>query len=426
MKGPSSILSDLLFRIRALFRLETVERELDEELRLHIEHAVEKQVRMGLPRAEAIRQARLSLGGVEQVKELCREARGVSLVETALRDVRYSLRTMWRSPGFAAASILSLALGIGANTAVFTLIDAVTLRPLAVRAPAELVAVGDRHGQRLCGKAHPWWTCFRIRCTNAFANGITSSADCSRPDAPGASRWQPKWAAPRRRNPRAAGVGQLLRRARALCVHGRSPLGRPGGQRGREPGCRPQPRFLGETLQQRSWSRGTTDQAELLSIHHRWCRSARFRWRGRWKSGRRLDSDLAAAVAAGRHVQARQPRIELAARAGPPCTWDFALEGPRRTDGPHTADAHGIRWTESVVESGRRDPCAADTRSVRRQRVLLGAQERRTAALHAHGGRGSGAPAIACANIANLLLARAMARRKEIRCGWPSVQAAGG
>ena len=143
MKGPSSILSDLLFRIRALFRLETVERELDEELRLHIEHAVEKQVRMGLPRAEAIRQARLSLGGVEQVKELCREARGVSLVETALRDVRYSLRTMRRSPGFAAASILSLALGIGANTAVFTLIDAVTLRPLAVRAPAELVAVGD-------------------------------------------------------------------------------------------------------------------------------------------------------------------------------------------------------------------------------------------------------------------------------------------
>ena len=143
MKGPSWTLSDLLFRIRALFRRETVERELDEELRLHIEHAVEKQVRMGLPRAEAIRQARLSLGGVEQVKELCREARGVSLVETTLRDVRYSLRTMRRSPGFAAAAILSLALGIGANTAVFTLIDAVTLRPLPVGAPAELVAVGD-------------------------------------------------------------------------------------------------------------------------------------------------------------------------------------------------------------------------------------------------------------------------------------------
>ena len=143
MKRSSSILSDLIFRARALFRRRAVERELDDELRLHLEQSIEKHVRSGVPRAEAARLAKLSLGGLEQVKEVCRDARGVSLVETTLQDVRYALRTIHRNPGFAAAAVLSLALGIGANTAVFTLIDAVTLRSLPVPAPGELVAIGD-------------------------------------------------------------------------------------------------------------------------------------------------------------------------------------------------------------------------------------------------------------------------------------------
>src|SRR5687767_2539360 len=124
------MLADLIFRLRALLRPRTVERELDEELRFHLEQAIERHLQKGVPRQEAVRRAHLALGGVEQVKERCRDQRRVALIETMLQDVRYAFRTIHRSPGFAAMVIASLALGIGANTAIFTLIDAVMLRSL--------------------------------------------------------------------------------------------------------------------------------------------------------------------------------------------------------------------------------------------------------------------------------------------------------
>jgi predicted permease len=134
--------SDLFYRLRALFRRNEVETELDSELRSHFEHAVEKHVRAGATRQEAARRARLELGGFDQVKEECRDARGVRMVETLVQDVRYGVRMLAKTPAITTVALLSLALGIGANTAIFSLIDAVMLRMLPVQNPQELAQVG--------------------------------------------------------------------------------------------------------------------------------------------------------------------------------------------------------------------------------------------------------------------------------------------
>jgi predicted permease len=132
------MINDLLFRLRALFRRESVEAELDEELRAHLEHQVEKYVRSGLPVEAARRRARLELGGLDQVKEECRDARGVNFIEHLVQDLRYGVRVLVKSPGLTATIVLSLALGIGANTAIFSLINAVLLKTLPIQDPQEL------------------------------------------------------------------------------------------------------------------------------------------------------------------------------------------------------------------------------------------------------------------------------------------------
>src|SRR5580704_11727999 len=143
------MLSDLLFRLRAVFRRGAMEAEMDEELRSHFENHVEKLVASGIPREEAVRRARIEFGGYEQLKEECRDARGVSLVETIVQDMRYAMRMLRNNPGFTAVAILTLALGIGANTAIFSVIDSALLRPLPYNDPAGLVMVWENSSQHV-------------------------------------------------------------------------------------------------------------------------------------------------------------------------------------------------------------------------------------------------------------------------------------
>lgn len=122
------LLSDLRFRFRALFRRGDVERELAEELRAHLDAETDRLIREGLPVADAERRARLALGGIEQVKEATRDARGIGAFETVQQDIVYALRGLRREPAFTAFIVVTLALGIGANAAMFGVIDRLLLR----------------------------------------------------------------------------------------------------------------------------------------------------------------------------------------------------------------------------------------------------------------------------------------------------------
>lgn len=136
-----SLLRNLAGGLRGLFRKKQVERELDEELRGYLEAAVSEKMRRGMSREEALRAARIEMGGAESVKEQVRAVSWESLVETLWQDVKFGLRVLRFNPAFAAAAILSLALGIGANTAIFQLLDAIRLRTLPVKNPQELAAI---------------------------------------------------------------------------------------------------------------------------------------------------------------------------------------------------------------------------------------------------------------------------------------------
>ena len=129
--------------LKRLFARGRMDRDLDKELRFHFESQVADKTRSGISQIEARRLTRMEFGGMEQVKEDCRESRGTLWLESIVQDLRYGLRQLRKSPGFTFVAILSLTLGIGANTAIFTLLNAILLRPLPVQSPRELILFGD-------------------------------------------------------------------------------------------------------------------------------------------------------------------------------------------------------------------------------------------------------------------------------------------
>src|SRR4030088_1729193 len=133
------VVASLRSVVSALFHRSRFDNEMEEELRAHIQDRANDLERSGVPRAESERRARIEFGGYEKYKEEIREAQGTHFLETLMKDLRFGWRMLRKSPGFTAAAILTLALGIGANTAIFTMTNGLMLRTLPVRDPGRLV-----------------------------------------------------------------------------------------------------------------------------------------------------------------------------------------------------------------------------------------------------------------------------------------------
>lgn len=172
------VLRQLLHRIFGIFGKRKLDQELDEEIQAHLDMQIEDNVRRGMTPEQARYAALRSFGGVDQIKEAYRDRRSLPIVETTLQDLRFAVRVLLRSPVYTLVVVLTLAIGIGANTAIFTLVDAVLIKMLPVRDPEQLVAIDtfNQRGERI-NFSYPLFEQLRDR-TQTFT-GVFAAIDGS-------------------------------------------------------------------------------------------------------------------------------------------------------------------------------------------------------------------------------------------------------
>jgi macrolide transport system ATP-binding/permease protein len=162
--------SELARRLRAFFRPGSFDRDFDQELELHLNMLAEDHSRRGLTPEEARRAAQLELGGLTQLREAHRETRGLAVLEAILQDIQYAFRAMRKSPGFTAVAILTLAVGMGVSTAVFTAFNALLLQPVQVPEPTRIVTVT----RSTSGKTFPYPDYGYYRDGNQMFSGLVA------------------------------------------------------------------------------------------------------------------------------------------------------------------------------------------------------------------------------------------------------------
>ncbi len=361
---------------RRLISRRRLETDLDRELRDHLERQVADFVRDGMTESEARRRAALMFGGIEGIKESCRDARGTRWLTDLADDVRYSMRVFAHNPGFVAVAVLSLALGIGANTAIFSIVNSLLLRSLPVRDPGQLAIL--IHGSW----TNPIWEQVRER-QSLFdgAAGLLVGRVRSR-----------------RRRSRRSGRGaldqrQLLRRhgrAGARWTHLRR-RGRPEVRRTERRRGRPRLFVLAASIRRRARRHRSLDHAQPRPVHDRRRDPARLSWPHRRSSFRRRGPDCHRAADARQGELARPPLDLVAGHHGPPKARTEPGRRHRRAASGAAADQerHGsARLAESRsggLPEGALRPRAGRRRVFRLSRAVSRAAHRH----HDHGRAGA-------------------------------------